>query len=309
MNVFPVSITKVGLYNSLKQKQNTNYSTQETNLPSHVDAKSFVNVNFKANTEYFDSIIRRVKQDLNTRTLAEIPYVRESGIADKLKDLVIKPLKFFHEVPNGLIFSGEPGTGKTSVAKALAIETKLPLYRLKMTDVVEYNPKNLKYESIENIEKIFEQLRQKYKKTGEPSFIHIENADSLFSELENEYVLLEALDLLHDSKKMGIIPIIEPVVKLPSYVTKLLPRYNNFNFTSPTLEVRKAMIRESLAPRKRARLLLSNNEAINEIAEKTDGMSPRKWSALIDNAAMNAIHDGRRDITKGDILKLIYFYK
>ena len=108
MNVSPVSINKVGLYHSLKQKQNTTYPTQETNLPSQIDAKRFVNVNFKANTEYFDSIIRRVKQDLNTRTLAEIPYVRECGIADKLKELVVKPLKNFHEVPNGLIFSGEP---------------------------------------------------------------------------------------------------------------------------------------------------------------------------------------------------------
>ena len=79
--------------------------------------------------------------------------------------------------PNGVLLYGPPGCGKTYIMTALSADSKLPLYQLKMSEV------DSKYagEASLRIKKTFDQLRKKYKETGEPSILFFDECDSFFS--------------------------------------------------------------------------------------------------------------------------------
>ena len=138
MYVTPISFKQNTVYSYYNQKPDGTNSDKNVDLPSQVDAKSYVNVNFRAaNTKAFDTFIKRVspRHKYNAASLEDVPSLRASGVAEQLKELVTEPLeyyKYFKRVidnvgfPKGLIFSDKPGTGKTVAAELFGSRKQYP---------------------------------------------------------------------------------------------------------------------------------------------------------------------------------------
>lgn len=122
-----------------------------------------------------------ISEDEITRLddLGGMPDVKE-----RLKNLYIEPFKHFEElksqlgssaIPDGAIFYGPAGNGKTLTAKVLARELGLPFYETKLSDVAS----SYIHEVSKNIRKMAKQLNEKYAATGEMSLWFFDEFDSL----------------------------------------------------------------------------------------------------------------------------------
>lgn len=105
-------------------------------------------------------------------------------IKEKLKNLYIEPFKHLDElkaqlgngaIPDGAIFYGPAGNGKTLTAKVLARELGLPFYETKLSDVAS----SYIHEVSRNIRKMAKQLNDKFAATGEMSLWFFDEFDSL----------------------------------------------------------------------------------------------------------------------------------
>lgn len=105
-------------------------------------------------------------------------------VKEQLKNLYIEPFKHLDElkaqlgnnaIPDGAIFYGPAGNGKTLTAKVLARELGLPFYETKLSDVAS----SYIHESSKNIRKMAQQLNDKYAATGEMSLWFFDEFDSL----------------------------------------------------------------------------------------------------------------------------------
>lgn len=122
-----------------------------------------------------------ISEDEITRLddLGGMPDVKE-----RLKNLYIEPFKHLEElksqlgssaIPDGAIFYGPAGNGKTLTAKVLARELGLPFYETKLSDVAS----SYIHEVSKNIRKMAKQLNEKYAATGEMSLWFFDEFDSL----------------------------------------------------------------------------------------------------------------------------------
>ena len=105
-------------------------------------------------------------------------------VKERLKNLYIEPFKHLEElksqlgssaIPDGAIFYGPAGNGKTLTAKVLARELGLPFYETKLSDVAS----SYIHEVSKNIRKMAKQLNEKYAATGEMSLWFFDEFDSL----------------------------------------------------------------------------------------------------------------------------------
>ena len=101
----------------------------------------------------------------------------------RLRELYVEPMKNIDEmtkifgndaVPDGAIFYGEPGNGKTLTAKVLARELGLPYYETRLSDFATAYV----HESGKAFKKLADQLDRKFKETGERSVWFLDEFDS-----------------------------------------------------------------------------------------------------------------------------------
>ena len=111
---------------------------------------------------------------------------------------------------NGILLYGKPGCGKTYIMKALAAQMDLPVYEFKMS---QFGSK-WAHETTENIGKVFAQLKEKYKKTGERSILMLDEFEDIASSRGNEinaHRIEETNTLLKeisDAERNGIIVVL-----------------------------------------------------------------------------------------------------
>ena len=137
-------------------------------------------------TSNYDTFQKRVSQSVNSPTSLN-DVIGMDEVKQKLRQ-VFAPIKkdrlfrdFFKKnkikKPNGILLYGPPGCGKTFIMNAVAAETKLPMYQVKLSDM----GSSYINETEKNIKKIFDQLRKKYRETGEASILFFDECDSVFS--------------------------------------------------------------------------------------------------------------------------------
>ncbi|WP_123538165.1 ATP-binding protein [Halosimplex salinum] len=99
------------------------------------------------------------------------------AVIDRLKELIIAPVEnkekhreYGIPVPNGVVFTGPPGTGKTTLAKALAGELGRDFLDISLADV----RGSLAGESEQNLQQLFQQAVE-----HQPCLIVIDEVDAL----------------------------------------------------------------------------------------------------------------------------------
>lgn len=182
------------------------------------------------------------------------------------------------EAPNGVLLYGPPGCGKTFIMKAVAAEAKLPLYQMKMSEM------GSKYinETSNNIKSVFEQLKTKFEKTGEPSILFLDECDSFFSSnmgmggnSERNQDLNTLKEEMNNAGRNGIIIVaatneiqnINPaILRDGRFDTKIL-------VDLPDAEARYDIIKKDLAKHKLTSELAGDEDGLKQLVEISEGLA------------------------------------
>ena len=227
-------------------------------------------------------------------------------IKEKLKKLYIEPFANLDKlkenlgssaIPDGAIFYGPAGNGKTLTAKVLARELKLPFYETKLSDVA--SP--YIHEVSRRIREMAKQLNDKFAATGEMSVWFFDEFDSmgeargentashkqevtdtLLQEFNNPsskgYILIAATNDLE-----GIDPALRRRGRLGNWIA----------FSNPDHEARIDVIKKELAKTPFTENLVNNQEILEKTAKEFDGTSMSTIVSVLTDAKRAAILSGK----------------
>ncbi len=228
--------------------------------------------------------MEKVKEQFKLKVLGPLnPIIREMYKKQKL------PLA------SGIILHGPGGVGKTFIVKAAAAESKIPLYEMKISEM------GSKYmnETANNIQNVFNQLKRKYRETGEPSILFLDECDSLLASVNNEgssasqdrMAVMNTLKAeLAEAPNNGIVVI--AATNEYENLDKNVIRSGRFNdhikIGYPDIEARTAYIRHLLKKRPITEKLCEKEENIKELASLTDGFSNADIQSIVENAVIKA---------------------
>jgi len=169
---------------------------------------------------------------------------------------------------------------------ALAAETGFPMYQVKISDIgSSYNN-----ETEQNIKRIFDQLRKKYKETGEPSILFFDECDSLFAKdtgssnkVNNQKVLNTLKEEMNNSGDDGIFCVAATNEKdsLDPAITRDGRFDEKVEVGYPDEEARIGLISKALNCPALIRNKVDAN--IKELAKLSEGLSNASISGIFSN--------------------------
>lgn len=254
------------------------------------------------------SIIEYPKSFDDVAGMRELKETLRKAIVKRLDPEIQKDFKANNTAlfNDGFLFYGPPGCGKTFIVEALAGESKLPLYKL---DKSVYGSA-LKDEGIKNIVRVFKQLEDKYKVTGEPSILFIDEADSILPKRRNSggFSIEETntfLQYLHNSTKKGIIPILATNFKDNlDEASVRTGRIGTFiEVPTPDFEARKELFRLNIQGKPIAKNI--TNENIIELANMLEGFASSDIVHIAKETIDAALVDRVTSLTVDDFKKSI----
>lgn len=132
-------------------------------------------------TSMYDTAIKREQYKKgDPQSLSDIGGMND--VKTKITEKIIEPWKHKDEMakygigmPDGVLFYGPPGSGKTYIVKGVARELGLPLYTMPLSKVAS----SFRHETSKKIKEITTQLHEKYLETGEASVLFLDELDSL----------------------------------------------------------------------------------------------------------------------------------
>ena len=246
-------------------------------------------------TENFKRIPVTENEIIHLDELGGMPEVKE-----RLRELYIEPMKNIDElqkvfgydaIPDGAIFYGAPGNGKTITARVLARELGLPYYETKLSDF----GTAFVHESGKAFKRYASQLDKKFKETGERSVWFLDEfeglggtrsgnhqhsdkelVDTLLQELTNPaergYILIAATNNLED---------------VDSALRRRGRLGNWIEFKNPNQAEREDVIEKNLAKHDFTKVFINDKELIKAIATELDGFS---YASIT-----NILKDAKRD--------------
>jgi len=196
--------------------------------------------------------------------------------------------------PSGFLLSGPPGCGKTYILKAISAETGYDLYEVNLSNIGTSEA----YKTQSDLVKLFDALEKKYKETGEPSILLLDELDSIAMDRKKCHTdwkkddINALLMVLNNSASRGIIVVgatnnpedLDEAVKRAGRLDKQL------KIELPTDEERKDIIEKILVDKKIAVDLIMNADIL---ADKLKGHSPAEISAILNEACLHAIYDDK----------------
>lgn len=227
-------------------------------------------------------------------------------IKNKLNKLYIEPFKNLDKlrehlgnsaIPDGAIFYGPAGNGKTLTAKVLARELGLPFYETKLSDVAS----SYIHEVSRRIGEMAKQLNDKYAATGEMSVWFFDEFDSmgetrdgntashkqevtdtLLQEFNNPaskgYILIAATNDLE-----GVDPALRRRGRLGNWI----------GFSNPDTEARIDVIKKELAKTPFTKELSENREFLEKAEKEFDGSSMSSIVSVLTDAKRETILTGK----------------
>ena len=206
--------------------------------------------------------------------------------------------------PRGVLFYGPPGCGKTYITEALSLEAELPMFKFKVSDA------GSKYinETSENYKKVFDHVAESARAIGSPCILFMDEMDSISmnrnsdSSVEDAKQMGTLLNLIETARDRNIIVIgatnrfdmIDPAIKRRFDEQIYIPL--------PDEKLRGQVFEMTFKKWLKGQDIANDKEAIAELAQMTSGFPISALTILADKASSRARRDGRRPITKEDVI-------
>ena len=219
----------------------------------------------------------------------------------EIVDFLKNPKKFQEmgaKVPKGVLLCGEPGTGKTLIAKAIAGEANVPFISMSGSEFIEM----FAGLGASRVRKLFEKARK-----VAPCIVFIDEIDAIGSrrtsssgaETENNQTLNQLLVEMDGFESEETI-IVLAATNRPEMLDKALLRPGRFdrqiNVALPDLNGREAILKIHAKGKK-----FSEDVNLRSIAEDTAGFTGAELSNILNEAAIIATTRERTSITNKDI--------
>jgi len=279
-------------------------------------------INDRNKTSSYDTYIKRVKiYPDDPQTLDDLGGLKEvkkqlldaTSFETNNPEITERYKKNRIKNEHSVLLYGEPGCGKTFILKALSAHLNLPLYEFKLSD----QGSSYVHDTTGNIGKIFNQLKEKYQKTGEKSILMIDefedmagkrelNGNSAHKQEETDALLKE----IADAPKNGIIVVaatnfynkIDDAMKRPG-------RFVTINVPHPDFDSRVDILKKALKGREIAEKVHANEDSLKTLAEITDGFSIADIVANIDPFIKKSIENHVDKLTVDDFVDLFSNYR
>jgi len=240
----------------------------------------------------------------------ELKKTLTEAIINPLKDPESAKLDFQEygkKYPKGVLLYGPPGCGKTYITEALAQETGLPMFILKIGKVGAIHI----HETSQNYEKAFEQAAKKAKETGKPCLLFMDEIEAVTKDrVENDrkYELEEMsslLKLMETARDRNII-IIGATNKFNLVDNAIKRRLKPKIYVGlPDNKTREAILLKKLSSVTKGSDLKEDKESIDTIVKKLEGFSNDNICDIADQAADKARLEGRRNVMAQDYYDVI----
>lgn len=250
---------------------------------------------------------------------AKVYVEKETGVTfkdvagqDEAKESLQEVVDFLHnpkkytdigaKLPKGALLVGPPGTGKTLLAKAVAGEAKVPFFSLAGSDFVEM----FVGVGASRVRDLFKEAQK-----HAPCIVFIDEIDAIGKSRDNRYggndereqtlnQLLAEMDGFDTSKGILILA----ATNRPEVLDKALLRPGRFDrriiVDKPDLKGRKETLRVHAK-----NVLMDDSVDLEEIALATAGSVGSDLANMINEAAINAVKQGRKYVNQADLFESV----
>ncbi|MEK7643701.1 MAG: ATP-dependent zinc metalloprotease FtsH [Patescibacteria group bacterium] len=254
------------------------------------------------------SAARQIKPDEKSKkTFKDVAGAKEAKVElEEIIDFLRDPQKFTvmgAKIPKGVLLMGAPGTGKTLLAKAVAGEANVPFLHMSGSEFVEM----FVGVGASRVRDLF----SKAKKSA-PAIIFIDEIDAVGrkrgsglggSHDEREQTLNQILVEM-DGFDPHIGVIVMAATNRPDVLDPALLRPGRFDrrvvIDMPDINDREEILNVHVANKP-----LAAGVSVRKIAERTPGFSGADLENLLNEAAIRAVRNGKKEVSEEDILQSI----
>ncbi|MDY5942132.1 MAG: ATP-dependent zinc metalloprotease FtsH [Oscillospiraceae bacterium] len=228
---------------------------------------------------------------------------------DEAKENLTEVVNYLHDpskyqeigasMPKGILLVGPPGTGKTMLAKAVAGEANVPFFSMSGSEFVEM----FVGMGASKVRDLFKQAKEKA-----PCIVFIDEIDAIGQKRsggqyggndEREQTLNQLLTEMDGFEgNNGVI--ILAATNRPESLDPALTRPGRFDRRVP-VELPDLKGREEILKVHARKIKIAEDVDFNKIARMASGASGAELANIVNEAALRAVHDGRRFATQADL--------